>query len=118
MEGTTTDLYSLPKDILIALFTSLEEDVTQRVTKKLKKEMGLLEFQANHCRCENTILTCAVEDCPAKQIVAGRGLRYPEIEHCSKMFECKKCRQEFCDRHIGCQERELCHNCMEEKHKD
>jgi hypothetical protein len=109
-----TDLYSLPKDILISLFTSLEADITERVSnrfkteiKRLKKERDFLQFHIDNSGWEGSIFACVVEDCTAKYIDSGRWSR---VENCDQIFTCKICDKDFCDKHISC---ELCNDGLE-----
>jgi hypothetical protein len=113
-----TDLYSLPKDILISLFTSLEEDITQHLTKKIKKdikgemkeleeEREELEFQLQHCYCEYTFVKCSVDSCQARALIDGKyGSTY---DKCSDMVRCEQCEYYSCDDHIC----PMCQFCLE-----
>jgi len=91
------DLYSLPKDILVKLISTIREDtikeVTKTVTNKYEKDkeelFDLIEIYLIVSRCDET-------NCESKAI----GNYTSEFYKCKTFYKCNECRSFYCDKHI------------------
>jgi hypothetical protein len=100
-----TDIYALPKDILISILTRIEQDTAKHYEDK-KRKLDDLEFQVSHCNCEFSLQKCSIAGCDARVLYGGK---YDDVhDKCNKIYSCKICMLEFCDKHIGCK---VCRSC-------
>lgn len=103
-----TDLYSLPKDVLIMLLTQIERDTVQHY-KNNDLELEELRFRKSCCECEYSFVRCNFPECKAMALMHGKYSN--EYEWCEKMLECD-CGKTFCDRHFSCSSCQKCESCM------
>lgn len=106
-----TDIYSLPRDILILLLTRIEKDTTDHF-KNHDEELQELRFIVRNCNCEYRFHKCEFPNCKAKVLLHGK---YDDVyEDCNDLIQCK-CpgNHYFCDKHIPCAECKTCDKCSE-----
>ena len=100
-----TDLYSLPKDMLVKLVSMIREDTIKEYEEKIEL------YQEKNCVMKNLKIyhECSFPKCRAFQIIAGmRGIKH---FNCKGIMRCRNCMEYFCDEHI--KEGFYCSDCKE-----
>jgi hypothetical protein len=106
------DLYSLPKDMLIKLVSTIREDTIKEYTEKMEDlqiRFNLMKEVSVNSQYPIWVDKCSFLDC--KGIYASDGRDYDASHNCEEIFYCKNCDELFCDQHI---KNFLCAKCSKE----
>jgi len=117
MNNDVTNLYSLPKDLLIKLIARIRDDTEKEYEKKLeyyKIRFDLMDKSRYSQRYPIGFNECTYPGCEALQAADG------EYDHlatykCKDIEICEICEHEYCDKHIQYDPIEYsyaCENCI------
>ena len=86
------ELYSLPKDILIKLISTIREDTIKEYDEKIK----FIKEEFNHCI---SIEKCSFLNCDAT-LFLDKHINFPNCYKCYFMGCCKGCLKYYCNKHL------------------
>lgn len=92
-------LYDLPKDILVYMLSTLEQDIRgpleARITL-LEDELGFMRDMCDEMEIE--FGNCSYAGCPAR---GGTDVQaYSYEDNCEYIDKCEWCEKDFCDKHL------------------
>jgi len=101
-----TDLYSLPKDMLIKLVSTIREDTIKEVTDKYEEKFNFI------MKSGNFIDECDFSDCDSLRILNNiNGIKHFK---CEEFRVCRECIRIHCDKHfIKTEKGYYCEECRE-----
>lgn len=86
------NLYNLPKDILVKLLTTIQEDTKREIDIKLESVFKKINYKAHYF-----FYKCSVKDCNCYQVADDCGeILYINSEPINQCFSCFK---NFCKKH-------------------
>ena len=90
----TTELYKLPKDILVKLITTIQEQTREEVKKECSDQMrNVFEKMHNY-----DMTPCFINNCDKYKVHGtGTSILYSNSEFFSS---CYRCTSEFCKEHL------------------
>ena len=92
----TTDLYKLPKDILVKLIMTIQEQTKQDAEKEhqehLRSIFEMIDYERNY-----TMDSCCVISCDKYVVRDNSHILYTNTSE--KMSECQGCFECFCEEH-------------------
>lgn len=106
------DLYSLPKDILVKLISTIREDTIQEYSKKIEEldiKLRLIREVSYNSIYPIELSYCSFPDC--KSISASNYRDKDAFHNCEDMVFCDLCADTFCDKHLN---DGVCSDCLEE----
>ena len=98
------DLYSLPKDMLVKLISTIREDTIKEITSKYREKIDFVSYVLESENETNSLTECDFPGCNSMEI----GITNEDYSFgCKYMIWCNKCSRYICDRHpikteIGC----------------
>jgi hypothetical protein len=110
-------LYSLPKDILVQLVSTIGDDYKKEIEKlekeneEIKIRLKLIREASNNSAYPIDLIYCKFPNC--KAIMASNFRDKDATRNCEVIVFCEDCDESFCDKHLN--ENYLCEKCVQTK---